>query len=261
LRRFYLFTRIGQASIGLYLLGLGTVMVLVMRSRFVTLMCTPCLEAIYGGTIAALSATSSAFEQVLRSIPIGLFMLVPTVIAASLYIVRVPRGSFSRLKDTIRRGVLTQRWLIRMAWTTPLVILVAMLFGVTSFPVLITVGVLNVLSHVFLIEMDRTNLDLPYVDWAPLFLSMLLSLAIIIVVVAVGFDSGQLRSLPQATRFILIGYLAGKLLFYFITVMHYGGFGQWKKLEYSDNAFSLNDVTILTTMMLLFVTLLSSIPE
>jgi hypothetical protein len=211
----------------------------------------------YGGA-ALLSATSSAAEHTIRSLPIGMLMLLPPLIASSLYFLRVPRGAFSRLKDTVRRGVLTQRWLIRMAWTTPLVILVSMMFGVTSIPVLITISALNVLSHVFLIEMDRTNFDLPYVDWAPLFISMLLSLAIVIVVIAVGFDAIQLRSLPQTTRFILIGYLAVKLIFYFETVMHYGGYGRWRKLEYSDNAFSLNDATVLTTMMALFLVLLNS---
>lgn len=261
MRRFYLFTRSGQLSVGMYLLGLAAFMIVLMRSRYITLACTPCLEAIYGRTAGLFSATPSAAEQVLRTIPIGMLMLVPIVIASSLYFLRVPLGAFSRLKDNVRRGVLTQRWLIRMAWSTPLVILVALLFGVTSLPVLITVGALNVLSHVFLIEMDRTNYDLPYVEWGPLFLSMLLSLAIIIVVIAVGFDSAQLGALPNATRFILIGYLAVKLIFYVETVMHYGGYGKWKKLEYSDNAFSLNDVTILTTMMILFLTLFRSIPN
>lgn len=250
-----MFSRVGQLSVGLYLLGLAAILIVVMRTRFITLMCTPCLEAIYGGAASLFAANPSEGEQVLRSIPLGVLMLLPIIIASALYFLRVPRGAFEQLKEKVRRGVLTQRWLIRMTWSTPLVVLVAMLFGVTSLPVLVTIGALNVLSHVFLIEMDRTNYDLPYVDWAPLFLSMLLSLATIIVIVAVGFNSVELRALPIQTRLILIGYLAVKGIFYVETVMHYGGYGRWKKLEYSDNAFSLNDLTVLTTMLMLFLAL------
>lgn len=185
-------------------------------------------------------------------------ILVPPIIASLLYFLRSSQGAFPILKQDVRRGWQRTRGLFRMAWSTPLAILVAMLFGITSLPVLITFCALNILSHVFLIEMDHTNFDLPYVDWAPRFISMILFAASIVFMVAVGFDSLELRLLPMMTRYVLIGYLFVQIVFYAEAVIHYGGYGRWKKLEYSDNAFSLNDIMIHLIMLVLFLSMLAN---
>jgi len=49
---------------------------------------------------------------------------------------------------------------------------------------------------------------------------MLLSRAIIIVIIVVGFDSARLSALSNSTRSILIGYKVEKQIFYVETVMH-----------------------------------------
>lgn len=258
--RIYMFTRIGQLIVG-FALGLVAIIATARIIDYFEVLSSNSGIAISYEDIQLTFSTLDIHLGYVRVIPLGWILAVSPFLSMALYFLRSSRGAFSMMKDKIRRGILMQRWLIRMAWSTPLVVLVGLLFGVTSLPVLTSIGALNVLSHVFLIEMDRSSINLPYVDWVPLMLSMLMFISTIIVIVYVGFDSVQLYILPQATRFVLIGYFLVHWIFYVNAIMHYGGYGRWKNPEYSDNAFSLNDVTVHLAMMILIFSLLDSLTQ
>lgn len=71
MRRFYLFTRMGQFLIGITLLLITIIVGIFLANRFDRIICTPCIEEFFGDLLSPFSEIQTDAEASIRSIPLG----------------------------------------------------------------------------------------------------------------------------------------------------------------------------------------------
>ncbi|MCK7484261.1 MAG: hypothetical protein MZU97_00960 [Bacillus subtilis] len=251
-------SRKGQVLLGLAFFSITVFLVVYYLSTYGLVRLTPCLQSIQGGRCGYVDEDLSELPEALLNFRIGIYLIFIPLIASLEYFLRaLTPALFHRFRTQLANGRFYSRWLFRCLWSSLMLFLVALVFGIFSPTLHVTLIVLNILSHVFLMEMDRTNEDLSYVDWVPYVISTLLFIGQVIFMLAVGFDIGHLVHLPGLFRILIIVYLFLNVGFYFNAFCHYSGISKWRRFEFSDMTFSSIDwltnavMAVLLTMLMI----------
>jgi hypothetical protein len=249
-------TRKGQMLIGIAFVFITVFLITYFVTTYGLVRLSPCLQSLQGGRCGEIDDALAGLPESFLNIRIGVYLIFIPLIASVEYFLRaLTPGTLHQYRTQLANGRFYTRWIFRCIWSSVMLFLVALVFGIFSPTLHVTLIMLNVLSHVFLMEMDRTNEDLSYVDWVPYVISTLLFIGQMIFMLAVGFDIGHLTHLPTLFRSLIVVYLLLNVGFYINAFCHYSGISRWRSFEFSDMTFTLTD-WMTNVVMAIMLTLL-----
>lgn len=249
-------TRKGQVLLGFAFLFISVFLIGYYAATYGLVRFTPYLVAILGGRCSIIDGELARLPDSLMNIRIGIYLIFIPMIASVEYFLRaLTKGTLHQYRTQLANGRFYTRWIFRCIWSSLMLFLVALVFGIFTPTLHVTLIMLNILSHVFLMEMDRTNEDLSYIDWVPYVISTLLFIGQVIFMLAVGFDSGNLSNLPVVFRALIVVYLLLNVGFYINAFCHYSGISKWRRFEFSDLTFTVSD-WMTNVVMAILLTLL-----
>jgi hypothetical protein len=249
-------TRKGQMMLGFAFLFISIILMIDYASTYGLVQETPILRAILSGHCSIIDGELALLPESILNVRIGIYLIFIPMIASVEYFLRaLTKGTLHQYRTQLANGRFYTRWIFRCIWSSLMLFLVALVFGIFSSILHVTLIMLNILSHVFLIEMDRTNEDLSYIDWVPYVISTLLFIGQVVFMLAVGFESGSLSDFPLLFRAVIVVYLLLNVGFYLNAFFHYSGISKWRRFDYSDLTLTISS-WMTNVVMAIMLTLL-----
>lgn len=148
---------------------------------------------------------------------------------------------FPKVNDMYNRDLKNHmnrfRWIEYALSSSLMIVLIAVLFGITDIFMLILIFGLNASMNLFGLLMESMNKANDKVDWSPFIFGSFAGIIPWIVIFVVGFTRSNLAEIPWFVFAIFFTYLVFFNLFPVNLVLQYKRIGKWKDYLYGERTY------------------------
>ncbi len=218
------------------------------------------IQSLYSGHCASIDQRIAAASVFVREFPLWIFIALSGLSSSVLYFSRsLSKRAHLRFVDATMRGKFGPRWFNRGIVSIFLIVLLSLLTGVFDVPLLLVIAILQLLGHVFLYEMERSNRIYVSPDWSPTLIGGLIFSLQVAILIFAGFSIHELSILPSVLRFFIAGFFIFKSGLLLNNIFQHAAVSVWCLPNNGDISYMVQDYSVFVFASLMFYELTSSI--